>query len=93
MLANLYGAENTLDALAKLAAQRERLRKQKAALNPEVESAEMFYSAITTNTLAGHRYTASERAEIDRLMRQRKRLLKQVEKIETDLARIIHAAA
>ncbi len=88
ILANLHGAANTLDALAKLAAQRERLRKEKAALDPEVEQAEKFYAAINTNILGGHRYSASERSEIDQLMRQRKRILQRSGKVESDLARI-----
>ena len=88
VLANLHGMPDILSALAKLAAQRERLRKEKKSLAENVGHAEEFYKAITANTLAGHRYTASERKDIDRLLRQRKRLLKRVAEIDKGLSLI-----
>ena len=39
VLANLHGAETTLEALARLAAQRQELRKERAELAPEVKHA------------------------------------------------------
>ncbi len=75
-------------ALAKLAAQRERLKKEAAALAPEATKAEEFAATIAQNTLAGHKYNAAERREIDRLLRERTRILKRTAKIKADLGRI-----
>ena len=47
-----------------------------------------FYNIVTQQTLHGHQYNATERKEIDRLMRQRDRLLKRKTMIEADLAAI-----
>ena len=87
-LANLYGAPDTMMALAKLAAQRERLKEEAGTLAPEVAKAEEIYAAITQNTLAGAKYNAAERQEIDRLLRLRTLLLKRTRKIKADLDRI-----
>ena len=88
VLANLHAAETLLEALAKLAAQRERLRKEKAELAPELEGAARFYETFTTAVLNRRKYSAAERKEIDRLMRARNRLLKRAKKVDADLARI-----
>ncbi len=68
ILANLHGADTLLEALAKLSAQRERLRKEKAELEPELESAARFYETFTTAVLSGRKYSAAERKEVNRLM-------------------------
>ena len=60
-LANLYGADDALAALAKLAAQRERLRDEKKKLAPEVKAAAEFYATVTQNALSGHKYGAVQR--------------------------------
>jgi chromosome segregation ATPase len=88
VLANLHGMPDILSALAKLAAQRELLRKEQDRLAPEAEQAEQFYRTITTTTLAGHEYSPQQRKEIDRLMRARKRLLKRIDIIAKALATI-----
>ena len=88
VLANLHGMPDILSALAKLAAQRERLREEKESLTLNVRNAQKFYNVVTSNTLAGHRYTASERKDIDRLFRDRKRLLKRVAEIDAALSLI-----
>jgi hypothetical protein len=88
LLANLHGEPDTLRALAKLAAQRDFLRKEKEASATDVMHANQFYEIVTQKTLHGHRYSAPERKEIDGLMRQRDRLLKRLAKIEGDLATI-----
>ncbi len=88
ILANLHGADTLLEALAKLAAQRELLKKEKAELEPELEGAARFYETFTTAVLTGRKYSSAKRKEIDRLMRARARLLKRAEKVDADLARI-----
>jgi hypothetical protein len=50
-----------------------------AAQRPD---ADKFYEAVTLNSLQGRQYSASERKEIDALMRQRDRLLARMPKIE-----------
>jgi hypothetical protein len=88
VLANLYGEPDILRALAKLAAQREALRKECDVLAADEVHANQFYEIVTTKTLQGHQYSAVERKEIDRLMRQRDHLLKRFVKIESTLASI-----
>ena len=88
VLANLHGADTPLEALAKLAAQRERLQEERAALEPDVEGAAGFYESITTASLDGHKFAAHERKEIDRFMAARRRLLRRAEKLDAMLARI-----
>lgn len=88
VLANMHGAPDVLGALAKLAAQRERLRKEKTKYAPDIEQARTFYETVTTNALIGHRYGAGERKEIDRLLKLREKLLKRAAKIDATLATI-----
>ena len=88
VIANLHGEPSTLAALAKLAARREALRKEQEFLEAEAIDANKFYKIVTQNTLDGHQYSATERKEIDQLMRQRSRLLRRLEKVEADLAAI-----
>ena len=88
VLANLYGTDSTLAALAKLAALRERLREEKGKLDPGVEELDRIYSGVMANVAGGHRYAPTERREIDRLMRERKRRMKRIETVNADLERI-----
>ena len=88
VVANLHGADTPLEALAKLAAQREQLREERAALEPDVEGAARFYESITAASLGGHKFAPDERREIDRLMAARRRLLRRAEKLDAALARI-----
>ena len=88
VLANLHGEPDLLSALAKLAAQRDDLQKEKAALTAEAVDADKFYEAVTLSSLQGKHYDASERKEIDVLMRKRDRLLARMAKVEVDLATI-----
>jgi hypothetical protein len=88
VLASLHGEPDTLSALAKLAARRDALRKERDALAADAVSANKFYEVVTSNVLQGRQYSASERKEIDTLMKQRDRLLARMVKIETDLATI-----
>jgi chromosome segregation ATPase len=88
LLANLHGEPDTLTALAKLAAQRETLRKEREALATDKMTADEFYEAVTQNALQGRQYGAPERKEIDDLMRKRERLLRRLAKVEADLASI-----
>jgi small-conductance mechanosensitive channel len=87
-LANLHGEPDTLRALAKLAAQRDGLRKEREKLTAEAVYADQFYERITQNALHGHQYAPAERKEIDGLMRQRRQLLERLAKIDGDLATI-----
>ena len=66
MLVNLHGEPDPLSALAKLAARRDDLQKERA----EAVDANKFYEVVTLNSLQGKQYTASERREIDALMRK-----------------------
>ena len=88
VVANLHGADTPLEALAKLAAQREQLREERAALEPDLEGAAGFYESITAASLGGHKFATHERQEIDRLMTARGRLLRRVEKLDSTLVRI-----
>jgi hypothetical protein len=53
VLANLHGETGLLKALAKLAAQREALRKEKEALAADAVAANKFYEIVTQKTLSG----------------------------------------
>ena len=88
LLANLHGEPDTLRALAKLAAQRETLRKEREALATDKMAADEFYEIVTQQTLHGHQYSDSERKEIDGLMKKREHLLRRLAKVEGDLATI-----
>jgi len=88
VLANLYGCAAPLEALAKLAAQRQELRKEKVEAEPELKEAEEFYRIVMTAQLEGRKFSIVERKEIDPLLRKRKRLLKRDEKVASLLARI-----
>jgi hypothetical protein len=88
LLANLHGEPDTLRALAKLAAQRETLRKEKEALATDAIEANKFYEIVTQKTLHGYQYSAPERKEIDGLMKKREHLLRRLAKVESDLATI-----
>jgi chromosome segregation ATPase len=85
---NLRGESDPLKALAKLAAQREALRKETKALVAEAEAANRFYEVVTQSVLHGVQYSAEQRKEIDDLMRQRERLLRRFAKVEASLATI-----
>jgi hypothetical protein len=93
VLANLHGCEDTLHAMARLAAHRDCLRKERAELEPNVGPAERFYEAITLNTLHGHVYSAEDRKDIDRLLKARKRLLNRIAAIDRKLAEIAKEGA
>ena len=88
ILANLYGAPTPLEALAKLAAQRERLRKEKAELRPALEDAEESYRTLTTSSMSGYKISSAERRAFDRLLPVRERLLKRAKAMDGTLARI-----
>jgi chromosome segregation ATPase len=88
VLANLYGCPDPLSALAKLAAERAHLREERDRLAANMLAAEEFYATVTTSTLAGQRFSAEERKEIDRLMQARKRLLSRTAAIDAALERV-----
>jgi DNA repair exonuclease SbcCD ATPase subunit len=88
VLANLHGEPDTLRALAKLAAQREALRKEMETLAADKVHANQFYEVVTHKALHGHEYNADRRKEIDGLLRERERLLKRLATIERGLATI-----
>ncbi len=88
VLANLYGCATPLEALAKLATQRQALRKEKAEAEPELKAAKEFYTDVMTAQLEGRKFSVQERKEIDPLLRKRKRLLKRAENVASLLARI-----
>ena len=88
LLANLYGAETPREALAKLAAQRERLRKEKAFRQSELDGTTEDYKAVTMGGLQGHRFTPTERKKIDRFLWERRRVEARIKEIGSALARI-----
>jgi hypothetical protein len=81
LLANLCGEPDPLKALAKLAAQREALRKEKKQLAEAVAFAQQFHEAITQNVLGGRQYTAAERRNVDKMLKRREYLLKRLAKV------------
>src|SRR5262245_46476938 len=85
ILANLHGAESLTVALGRLAAERDRLRKERQGLEPNRVAAEEFYETMTIATLNGHQWTAEQRKEIDDLLKRRKRILKRVAEVDTAL--------
>ncbi len=88
ILANLYGEATTLEALAKLAALRERLREDRAGFDRDLKDADKFYSWFTTASLDGQKFSAEEKKLIDRLLPARERLIKRARKVDVTLARI-----
>jgi hypothetical protein len=88
LLASLHGEPTTLRALAKLAALRDDLRKERKKLALEAIDADRFYESVTQSVMHGHQYSETERKEIDRLMRARARLLKRMSKVDRTLAAI-----
>ncbi len=88
VLANLYGCETPLLALAKLVVHQERLREEQAKLVPELREADEFYKTITTAAFQGHKFSAKQRQEIDSLLRQRKRMKKRLPTVTNLLERI-----
>jgi hypothetical protein len=88
LLANLHGEPDTLRALAKLAARREVLRKEREVLGKEAGYANQFYETVTHNALHGHQYDADQRKEVDGLLKKRERLLQRLARVDRDLATI-----
>ncbi len=88
VLANLYGCETPLLAVAKLVVHQERLREEQAKLVPELRDADEFYKTITTAASQGHKFSAKQRQEIDSMLRQRKRMKKRLPTVTKLLARI-----
>ncbi len=88
LLANLYGAATPLEALAKLAAQRERLRKEKGTLESEMAGSADYYKAITGLSMRRHRFSPVERKDIDRFLSARSRVIKRRKTVDAALARI-----
>jgi hypothetical protein len=88
VLANMYGAGTSLEALARLAALRERLRKEKAQLESEIEATSAVYRAITTMSLHGHQFPPAERKGVDQFLSSRNHVVKRLKKVDAALARI-----
>ena len=88
VLANLYGCETPLLALAKLVVHQERLREEQAKLVPELRDADEFYKAVTTAAFQGQKFSAKQRQEINYMLRQRKRMKKRLPTVTNLLARI-----
>ena len=88
LIANLHGAESLVAALGRLAAKNEAVQKERAELEPSIPHAEEFYQVITTAVRNGHVWSPDDRKQIDRLLRDRKRLLKRMTAIDKQLERI-----
>ena len=88
VLANLYGCEKPLLALAKLVVHQERLREERAELVPDLRDADEFYKTTTTTASQGRKFSAKERQEIDFMLQQRKRMKKRLPTVTNLLARI-----
>jgi hypothetical protein len=88
VLANLRGADTALEALAKLAAQRHELKKERKRLQPDLKVATQFHNGWMIAMADGQRFSVQERKDIDRLLKARKKLLKRSEKVDVLLAQI-----
>ncbi len=75
ILANLHGEATTLEALAKLAALRERLREEKAGFDRDLKEADKYYHWFTTASLDGQTFSAEEKMFINGLLPARERLI------------------
>jgi len=93
LLANLYGEPDTLRALAKLAAQREALRKEMGELTApdNLPAANQFYEEVTARGLESFEHGSNERDEVERLLAARERLLRRIRQVEKALAAIARA--
>ena len=87
-LVNLHGAETTLQALARLAAQRHELREEMRRLQPDLKAAEQWHGGWMAVVAVGRLFSREERLEIEKLLRARKRLLKRAKQIDAALSRI-----
>ncbi len=88
LLANLYGAATPLEALAKIAAQRERLREEKDYLVSVMTGSADYYKAITGLSMRGHPFSPEERKDIDRFLSAREHVIKRLKVVDAALARI-----
>ena len=88
VLANLHGCETLVKAIAKLAAQRQRLKAEKKLLDGELIWMEEFYQNITASALAGAKWNVADRKEINKGLRQREQMLGRVSGIEKALKQI-----
>ncbi len=93
VLANLYGCETTLEALAKLSAQRRRLRQERKEIESMLaKTAEWAAVAVrlTTDPAEMKRVgvTAQEYRELSRLMVDRKKAKTRLDRIDALLGRI-----
>ena len=88
LLANLYGAETPLEALAMLAARRERLRGERAFRQSELDGTAEDYKAVTMGSLLGHWFPSPERKKINRFLRERRHVEARIKDIGSTLARV-----
>lgn len=85
ILANLYGTEAPLEALAKLAAQRERLRKEKAFRQSELDDSAENYKVIALGALHGRRFSPAKRKKMNRFLWERGSVEARIKEIESGL--------
>ncbi len=93
VLANLYGCETTLEALAKLSAQRLRLRHERKEIESMLaKTAEWAAVAVRLATDPAERkrigVTAQEYRDLSQLMRDRKKAKTRLDRIDALLGRI-----
>ena len=93
VLANLYGCETTLEALAKLSAQRQRLRQEREQIHAMLASTSEW-ATVAINVGADPArakqlgVSAKEYRELSRLMKDRKKAKARLARIEALLKRV-----
>lgn len=86
ILANLHGAASAAEALGRLAAERDGLRKERAKLEPHISNAQDWVDL--EEELFDLILGCEKRKEVDETLRWGKRLLKRIAEIDLRLARI-----
>ena len=93
LIANLHGAETLAIALGRLAAERDRLRKERAAQEPDLESARQFHKMVFLAGVAGDRYgdfdmEKTTPQKVEQCYKKAEQILKRVAEIDSRLDKI-----
>ena len=89
IIANLHGATTLAEAVGRLAAKRDRLKKERAALAADEPHVRELLQAVHENTyVRGITYTGDELRKVKRLQRQANRLLRRLPEIDAEIDQI-----